>query len=254
MEKHFQEHIYLPPLTKDVLGGHLHQKVSEVLSDNLIDGKTSVYSGCSLADKVTGILLERSLKDIHNILQDDRLLLENIRLVLLVLHKEYPHLPETLAADNLRKRQILSREEVGEVLFERICNIEESMAPQITGMLLELDLQKLCTLLNEDSLLDAAVRKSKKALTSAQSSLSSARVESDERRNWKSQVLDHEAEKEYVGQQLYDKILKVHPECASHLTGMILELNLPDLKLLLRNTEQLQTAINRAYKEWLKSF
>ncbi|BFZ20061.1 hypothetical protein BsWGS_23100 [Bradybaena similaris] len=265
MEEDVATEHFSPPTTRDVLGAHLHQKVSETLSAHLIDAKKTVSDGCVLADKITGMLLERSLKDIHMMLRDDTLLLKNINMALDVLHEEYPDLSQTSAIDRLSQsyRQEFSLDEIGEVLFEKVCDIEESLAPQITGMLMELDFQTLLHFIKSDGpLFESAVKKAKGVLSSVTSltecppsphSLSPPELTLKDDCSHSQGEIERKNARECLGERLYEHVMGIHPECASSLTGMILELELPVVELLLQDKQQLETAIAKAYTEWMKS-
>ncbi|CAG5132145.1 unnamed protein product [Candidula unifasciata] len=251
------------PSTRDVLGAHLHQKVSSSLNGHLTEAKKMVSDECILADKITGMLLERSLKDILAMLQDDAVLLRNVKVALEVLRKAYPEQLQTPTSGRFEERPELSLDGIGEVLFERVCSIEESLAPQITGMILELDVPTLLHIINTDgSLLESAVQKAKEVLLSEtfliecppgpHSLFSHPELILKDVSCQSQGEVDDEPAREILGEQIYERVRGVHPECASDLTGMILELEPQVIKLLLQDQQQLEVAIAKAYTEWKK--
>ncbi|BES98135.1 Hypothetical protein NTJ_10949 [Nesidiocoris tenuis] len=119
------------------------------------------------------------------------------------------------------------KEELGEELYTKVLEFEADLCPKITGMLLELNNSTLRELIDcEDSLLKA-VEKSKKEFLS---------------------FAEEAASKEELGEALYDLVRARYPtEVAAHLTGMLLELKLDDLKKLMTDSEELEKKLNLAY-------
>uniref|UniRef100_A0A0K8S7V5 PABC domain-containing protein n=1 Tax=Lygus hesperus TaxID=30085 RepID=A0A0K8S7V5_LYGHE len=124
------------------------------------------------------------------------------------------------------------KEELGEELFSKVSEIEPDLSSKITGMLLELDNQTIRQLFESEDLLIKAVEKSKEEYV----------------------IYKEESEvKEEIGEELYSRISNIYaPEVASHLTGMLLELQSKDLKILLTNQKELESKLKLAYDTYLK--
>ncbi|CAL1541149.1 unnamed protein product [Lymnaea stagnalis] len=247
-----------PPSTKEVLGVHLHHKVSQAVEEYFRNSKNLMTDGCSPADKVTGMLLERSDNDILKMLQDSRFLMDNIEMALTFLYKE-----SLLSSDSSESGGKLSYEEIGEILFVKVQKLEKDLAPQITGMLLELDIRTLLQLLSADSLLFSAVNKAKTTLASTQPTTYSGSLGFlmkmpffsllplnnyvwTRRDNIMSQ---NEIERERIGIHVFSEVLKLYQDtdCASKITGMILEMDQSALQEILTNSQSMEAAILKAY-------
>lgn len=141
------------PTTKEILGEHLHHKVSFILRTIFPNSRES-YENIQTVSKITGMLLERSEEWLKHLLADNDKLLEDVTQSLQCLEV------------NFLSSQPPSNDDLGDILYERVLEIDSNAAAQITGMLLEMDTVGLINLLSDDAMLLPAVAKATAALES----------------------------------------------------------------------------------------
>ncbi|XP_005099127.1 uncharacterized protein LOC101846354 [Aplysia californica] len=247
----------LPPSTKDVLGEHLHQKVAEVLKIHFPNSKEN-YNNVPTVAKVTGMLLERDTSTVKHLLEDSPSLIAGVDQSLRCLDND----TSTHHVDFALNNSHLDYGDIGDLLYERVLQIDSSLAPQITGMLLELDVRTLITLLEDNGKLFAsAVHKARAALGSSSSSppppveeimtlKSSGFSFSDQEEMKKNCDLGSKLSVEEIGSLVYQQAAALYPECASEITGMILEMGPVALQRLVAEERQIKCAVEKAFTAW----
>lgn len=183
----------------------------QVLLDHLLAKLTPLCSSKLIAKK---ILLEVS-NNLHN--KDILELLQNDKLI-----------SETVIKF---EENTLDKEDLGENLYYKIEKIEPEICAKITGMLMELDTSTIKKLLTDEQLLQKAIDKSKK------------------------EFLEHTCnskKREEYGEQLYSLVCEHHkPEVASHLTGMLLELDEESLQRLISHPKEFEKKLEIAYNTFV---
>ncbi|XP_059178606.1 uncharacterized protein LOC131957823 [Physella acuta] len=244
-----------PPSTKNVLGIHLHHKVCEMLQKcffNLDFDKVTSDQTFHPVDKITGMLLERSDMDIHKMLKDRHFLEANIIRTLRFLSQEHFTSAEQSLLDHTEKRTQLTTEQLGEIIFARVQMYDEGLAPQITGMLLELDASSLMELLQNEDSFQLAVYKSKLAIDSTVTSPTIGGENDRKITDFKESMKDNGNDtdmKDFLGNQIYEIVFNIYlnKDVAAKNTGMILEMDVETLISLVENKVTLMAAVNKAY-------
>ncbi|XP_055896776.1 uncharacterized protein LOC106063235 [Biomphalaria glabrata] len=251
------------PTTKDVLGEHLFYKVEESLSTYFANYEVLPDGQSSPAEKITGMLLERSIKDVNHMLTDQMFLLDNI-------HEALVFLIEDKLSDKLlqqKSSKSLSCDELGEILYFKVRKLEGNNASCITGMLLDQDISSLVSLLQDDNLLKMAVNKAKESLNSHEPSrLADTNVVDKDNIAFQCPVsnnidcpvcsqYDVKNCKESLGLHIFNEVIKVHPDIntASKLTGMILEMDQSSLRNIFSKKHLIQCVIDKAFKTLINS-
>ncbi|GFN92178.1 polyadenylate-binding protein, cytoplasmic and nuclear [Plakobranchus ocellatus] len=209
--------------TKEVLGEHLHHKVSQALSQHGFNPELQLES------RVTGILLELPAKELTAMLASSEVLRSGIRRALQALVSVYPELEVYVVAFEEQARVSLSYDDIGAILYDKVSLLEPDLASKITGMLLELDITTLLGLVDDlGSTLPGAVEKAKAALDflaqheSDFSAASLANHDSSEMANNLrpdgSRTSDNPL-REQFGALIFKEVVKDYPNCAANITG-----------------------------------
>jgi len=130
--------------------------------------------------------------------------------------------PEALTMKIRNSIEVLREEKrmIGNKLYPLVKNFTTEHAPKVTGMLLELDVNDLVFLLNSQENLKQKVEESILILNSIE----------DERKE--------------IGNQLYPKVEKFTTEYAPKVTGMLLELDVNDVRSLLKSPKPLKEKVD----------
>lgn len=194
------------PSTKEVLCEHVHAIVKAKVPD--------------LSEKVTGMLMECSIKMLTSMLEDENVMNQNINQAVKALKSVGQDVNLPLSEE---------KQKLGDRLFEKVAEMESELCAQITGMLLEMDISKIKRLLEDSSLLE--------------SNVTTARIE---------YLREHHPgslpTKEELGEEIYEIVSTSYPEEAARITGMLLELDLEELQRLVDNPDHLKSRIEQAFR------
>lgn len=207
------------PSTKDVLGEHLFSKVYLLEPER--------------AAQITGVLLGASNEDILHMLEDKNFLKMQMDGVKRVLSPEDD--TDVINSGSLQEQPLhstSSKERLGESLFQKVTEIDPENAAKLTGMILEMDPRTISCLLESPKDLRVAIDRALKVL----------HVVNIDRRD------QLENDKSVLGEELYFKVSQRHPEVASVVTGMLLEMDVVSLQKLLTEPELLESKIQQAVK------
>lgn len=190
----------LPVLdTRQVLLNHLLSKLTAICSTKLAAKKILLEVSNNLQNK-----------DILRLLEDDKLLTATV---------------------NKFHARTAEKEELGELLYYKIKAVEPDLCSKITGMLMELDTATIKKLLDDHSLLQNAIDKSKKEYL---------------------EFTSNSKKRQEYGEQIYNLVCKYHtPDLASRLTGMLLELDEESLQILLTNHKEFEKKLEIAYNTFI---
>ncbi|RUS87192.1 hypothetical protein EGW08_005032 [Elysia chlorotica] len=244
--------------TKEVLGEHLYQKVSQALSQYELKPELQVGS------RLTGMMLELPARDVTSILASDGILRSCVSQALSALVQMFPELESVAAHFREQSRTCLTQEDIGSLIYTSVAKLEPTRAAKITGMLLELDTPTLLSFLNqEDAVFPSAVEKAKRALefsADKQPSIYSSDGGSADKKTEGLEAtcmnsgVDDDGDDDVLlarlGAVIYDEALLSHPECAANIAGMLLELGVSALRDLVNDKDALVEAINKSYQVW----
>ncbi|KAJ9584528.1 hypothetical protein L9F63_021138 [Diploptera punctata] len=183
--------------TRKVLSKHLHAKILPHCQSS------------GLANTITSRIAEKfSDKEIISLLENDSALAEIV--------------------NSLMSNASVIKQALGERLFVAVAKLNSELCAQITGMLLELDVETLESLLTNSTKLEAA-----------------------------GVCMDDcklPEKPEDLGEVVYKSVLQHHPDpkLAAQLTGMLLELDFNQLQNLTQNSEQLKAKVTMATEEQQK--
>ncbi|XP_033642991.1 uncharacterized protein LOC117303049 [Asterias rubens] len=206
--------------TTDLLGEHLYAKVEELCPQN--------------AEHVTGILLEAGHQEVTRMLQEDALLRRRVKGAQRVIHEESSASPPEGYFPVLDENE---KDNLGEKLFFKVQELDAQHCAKVTGMLLELDPDSIRNLLSSPQELNQAVQKATATLLNEHDGY---QVQIDE-------------EKQELGEELYSKIEDTHPELASKITGMLLEMEVTHLQHLLDHPSKLNEKVQQAVEALRKA-
>ncbi|XP_072908613.1 uncharacterized protein [Hemitrygon akajei] len=215
---------------KCLFEGETDSDSTDSLGDQLYDLVDIHNTGHS--EKITGMLLELGRAEVKKLVSDPQLLEQRIHIAEKALEQELPH--ETKVSDlDLDD----AKEKLGEKIFEQVEKIDPQNCAYITGMLLELDLSAIQTLLTDSLALKGAVERAKSALPQ--------RCSDSELNDEEGSDLDSETEN--LGEELYCYINSTkYSQHSSKITGMLLEMPRDRLAQLLKSPQQLNEKIQVA--------
>ncbi|XP_019618972.1 PREDICTED: uncharacterized protein LOC109465928 [Branchiostoma belcheri] len=202
-----------------VLREHLYAAVCTVNSDN--------------ADRITEELLEQEETGVFRLLQDRQLLETAVQEA---LHR----IEGQSSRSGTGSSQCVDKEDVGNILYEKVEELQPDMCAKITGMLLELPEDTLQTLLADKQALQSAVHRAVKAVQGGE-------------QHGAVHELQLDSDKQEIGEQLFDIVCERYEEDAPKITGMLLEMETTTLRRLLESPEELNEKINQAYNALCKS-
>ncbi|XP_078687209.1 uncharacterized protein LOC144919600 [Branchiostoma floridae x Branchiostoma belcheri] len=211
-----------------VLREHLYAAVCTVNPDN--------------ADRITEELLEQEDTGVFRLLQDRQLLETAVQEALHRIKGSF----KTNFSFRQSSRSVIGssegvdKEDVGNILYEKVEELQPDLCAKITGMLLELPEDTLQTLLADKQALQSAVHRAVKAVQGGQQhgAVHESQLDSD---------------KQEIGEQLFDIVCERYEEDAPKITGMLLEMETTTLRRLLESPEELNKKINQAYNALCKS-
>ncbi|XP_013402728.1 uncharacterized protein LOC106168265 [Lingula anatina] len=206
------------PKTEEVLAEHLYAKVRLLCP--------------AYAEKVTGMLVESGREGLLLMLNDDAVLQDRIVTALNTIEDYRSDSSCHGEQEPCPKESDQDRDAVGEVLFEKVAEIEPELSAQITGMLLELDVHTLEKLIESSQELTIAVDKAK----------------SEYLRHCNGEMNSATKTREELGEELFELVVSRHPEKAAKLTGMLLEMPLEELQRVLEESSKLDKAVDLAVK------
>ena len=178
------------------------------------------------AEKITGMLLEMPRNDLQASLEDDTKLMSQIYEAIKILDYE---------------NELEKHGSFGDILYQQVEMVysEHDIAEKITGMLLELNVAEIERLIQDKNELSVKIHEAFEVL------------ESHKNKEHRSQTTDKRmTSKTVLGDQIFEHILQWYPdeEIAAKLTGMLLEMNIEEIKKLTQENELLQCKANEAYQ------
>ncbi|XP_066977588.1 uncharacterized protein [Macrobrachium rosenbergii] len=208
------------PETRDVLRGHLLTKVR--------------YLNPALAEQITDKLIEdKTNNQIIELLVCDSTLEENVE--------------KFLSCISVPNSEV--RESLGMALYQAVSSVEHELCAQVTGMLLELPVSVISQLINDEAALKEAVTKARQEYIRFSQGEDGCQEASA---MGVSQNISNE--KEELGEVIFEKISKKHPQEAAKLTGMLLQMEYKDLVRVIAEPElltkkvELALSVLRSYK------
>lgn len=203
------------------------------------------------ADKITGMLLEMDLKDVEIIVKNQTALEEKVNEALTALNGQFNKAETTTSSVDEQEDKTLH----GEQLYYLISEWFPDDTDKITGMLLELDVTTLNSLLKDPEALKEKATHAADALGETNinkgipHSLASTSNSIQECRD---NTLSDSEMKPVLAEQLYNIIEEWYPGKAEQLTGMLMDVDCATLETLVLNEqmlkEKLEGALDAVYK------
>lgn len=203
------------------------------------------------ADKITGMLLEMDLKDLEIIVKNQTALEEKVNEALTALNGQFNKAETTTSSVDEQEDKTLH----GEQLYYLISEWFPDDTDKITGMLLELDVTTLNSLLKDPEALKEKATHAADALGETNinkgipHSLASTSNSIQECRD---NTLSDSEMKPVLAEQLYNIIEEWYPGKAEQLTGMLMDVDCATLETLVLNEqmlkEKLEGALDAVYK------
>lgn len=129
------------------------------------------------------------------------------------------------------------KQALGETLFSLIENKHPTDAERLTGILLEMDVQSLELLIKDTDLLENKIEEVMECLQNF----------AEPNRNGEDKViLETDLDKTVIGEELYDLVCSFSVEHADKITGMLLEMDLEDLKIIVKDNVALEEKVTLA--------
>ncbi|KAA6369603.1 MAG: hypothetical protein EZS28_034870, partial [Streblomastix strix] len=131
---------------------------------------------------------------------------------------------------------------IGEFLYTKISTIDEPNAGKITGMLLELDIDELINLLGNDQQLNQKTLEAQKVIHEA----GQQQIHHSPIINFDLSLISNgtdQEKKDNIGEFIYEYVARDHEDLAGKITGLILELDLSELKQIVQNKQLLNKNI-----------
>lgn len=132
---------------------------------------------------------------------------------------------------------LLTKQALGEQIYVLIENQYPNDAEKLTGILLEMDNQTLEPLIKDTNLLEQKVEEILSVLKNGTGQMKNSHSES---------ALKQHQDKTTIGEELYKLVSKFDCDQADKITGMLLEMNVQDLEVILRDQEVLEEKVNQA--------
>jgi len=134
-----------------------------------------------------------------------------------------------------------SKQAFGEKIYSLIEGQHPNDAEQLTGILLEMDDESLEHLIKDADLLE-------KKVEHVLSVLQNNTMEQRENRQSQSEsvVLRQALDKTSIGEELYELVYAINSNQADKITGMLLEMDLPDLQMLIKHQAALEEKVYQA--------
>ena len=132
-----------------------------------------------------------------------------------------------------------NKQTLGETLYALIENQHPADAEKVTGILLEMDIQTLEHLIKDADFLENKVKDILAVLQNASEPMQGTQSEV---------VLKQHCDKSVIGEELYELVCEFNTEQADKITGMLLEMDLQDLEVLVKDRIALQQKVTVALK------
>ncbi|XP_066294814.1 uncharacterized protein [Branchiostoma lanceolatum] len=198
---------------------HLHAVVCTVNSEN--------------AGKITEELLELEETEVFKLLQDRELLKTAVQEALNRIQGQS-------SKSGTDTSECVEKEDLGNILYEKVEELQPDLCAKVTGMLLELPEDTLQTLLADKQALQTAVHRAVNAVQGGeqQGAVDESQLDPD---------------KQELGEQLFDIVCERYEDDAPKITGMLLEIETSTLTRLLESPDDLNHRIDQAYDALHKS-
>lgn len=136
------------------------------------------------------------------------------------------------------KGNLESKQALGEEIYSLIERQHPNDAEKLTGILLEMDNKNLEHLIKDTDLLEKKV----------EDVLSVLQNNAGQKENGQSEsaVLRQAHDKTSIGEDLYELVYALDSDQADKITGMLLEMDLPDLEKLVKHQAALEEKVNQA--------
>ena len=128
-----------------------------------------------------------------------------------------------------------SKQALGEKIYSLIERQHPNDAEKLTGILLEMDNKSLEHLIKDADLFEKKV----------EDALSVLQNNTEEMENGQSQS-ESAQDKTSIGEELYELVYAINSNQADKITGMLLEMDLPDLEMLVKHQAALEEKVNQA--------
>lgn len=131
-----------------------------------------------------------------------------------------------------------SKQALGEKIYYLIEEQHPNDAEKVTGILLEMDNESLENLIKDTDLLEEKVEDILSVLQN-----NTGQIENDQS---ESVVSKRAGDKTSLGEQLYELVYALDSDYADKITGMLLEMDLPDLEKLVKHQDALEEKVHQA--------
>ena len=193
------------------------------LGDQLYESITKWYPG--QAEMLVGMLLELDHKHLEILIQDEVLLKHRVQEAVRAL--------ESYQGGSFEENGVCNvgdKESLGDKIYKVVVDLYPDRAEQITGMLLEMDVEDLLVLVERNDLLSGKAQQAYEALGGVTEQKST-----------------HSSDFGEIGEKLYKLVEDVYPSCADKLTGMLLEMDRQCLQNLMKNPTSLEERMAEAF-------
>lgn len=133
-----------------------------------------------------------------------------------------------------------SKHDLGEKIYSLIEGRHPNDAEKLTGILLEMDDKSLGHLIKDTDLLEKKVEDVLSVLQNSKEQIENGQLQSE------SAVLREAQDKTSIGEELYELVYELNSNQADKITGMLLEMDLPDLEMLVKHQAALEEKVNQA--------
>ncbi|XP_078604512.1 uncharacterized protein LOC144878112 isoform X2 [Branchiostoma floridae x Branchiostoma japonicum] len=178
-------------------------------------------------DRITEELLQLEETEVFKLLQDRELLETTVQEALYRIEGQS-------SRSEPGSSECVSKEDLGDILYEKVEELQPDLCAKITGMLLELPEDTLQTLLADKQALQTAVHRAVKAVQGGEQQGTADQSQLD-------------PDKQELGEQLFDIVCDRYEADAPKITGMLLEMETSILTRLLESPDDLNHRIDQAY-------
>lgn len=133
-----------------------------------------------------------------------------------------------------------SKQALGEKIYSLIEGQHPNDAGKLTGILLEMDHKSLEHLIKDADLFEKKVEDALSVLQNNTEEMENGQSQSE------SAVLRQAQDKTSIGEELYELVYALNSNQADKITGMLLEMDLPDLEMLVKHQAALEEKVNQA--------
>ncbi|XP_031558605.1 uncharacterized protein LOC116295046 isoform X1 [Actinia tenebrosa] len=190
-------------------------------------------------EKITGMLLEVDENELKELLENQEELSNRIERAAMVVRQT-----STVT--------LVPTHDIGNKVYGTVQQLYPVFARQITGMLLELGEGRLVELLdNKDQFIEhihkaAAVTMETEVNKKATRKDKNTPTQKQDNDISKAVSLEEEQEKEQLACQIFLKVVNQHPNTADRITGMLLEMDIPNLREINNDNEILMEKVSQA--------